>query len=147
MVVDISPTTGEIVYGIQNGYELEELHNVAISSVADAQILQYESATSLWKNKTISTSAINRTIITTSGNTTAGATANTDYVYLVAGNHTVTMPTAVSNTNCYTIKNGYTANITINTTSSQTIDGTTSIQIAPDESVDIISNNTNWRII
>ncbi|CAB4152622.1 hypothetical protein UFOVP606_19 [uncultured Caudovirales phage] len=48
-----SPTNATIIYRIQNGYELEELHNVAINgSLANKDILAYESATSLWKNKT-----------------------------------------------------------------------------------------------
>jgi len=92
-------------------------------------------------------SGIARTIVVTSGDATMGSTANVDYTYLVAGAHTLTLPTAVSNTNRYTIKNNHSAAITVNTTSSQTIDGTTSIQIAPEDSVDIISDNTNWRII
>ena len=46
---------GELYVKIQNGYELEELHNVAISSVANADLLAYESSTSLWKNKSIGT--------------------------------------------------------------------------------------------
>jgi hypothetical protein len=46
---------GTMQVRIQNGYELEELHNVAISSVANADLLAYESSTSLWKNKSIST--------------------------------------------------------------------------------------------
>ena len=45
------PTLGTIQLRIQNGYELEELHNVAIASVANNDLLAYESATSLWKNK------------------------------------------------------------------------------------------------
>jgi hypothetical protein len=44
---------GEIFVKVQNGFELEELHNVAISSIANNQLLQYESATSLWKNKSL----------------------------------------------------------------------------------------------
>jgi hypothetical protein len=44
---------GEIFVKVQNGFELEELHNVALSSLANAELLQYESATSLWKNKTL----------------------------------------------------------------------------------------------
>lgn len=40
---------------VQNGYELQELHNVAISSVANNDGLFYESSTSLWKNKSIAT--------------------------------------------------------------------------------------------
>jgi len=37
-VVRTSPTNGTIVYRIQNGYELEELHNVAISSVLSINV-------------------------------------------------------------------------------------------------------------
>jgi len=46
---------GKIYVKIMNGWELDELHNVYISSPADNQVLQYESATSLWKNKTLAT--------------------------------------------------------------------------------------------
>jgi hypothetical protein len=92
-------------------------------------------------------SGITRSIITISGSVTADATELTDYVYLVAGAHTVTLPTAVSNTNRYTIKNNYSAAITVDTTSSQTIDGATSIQIAPEDAVDLVSNNLNWYVV
>ena len=44
---------GKIYVKIMNGWELDELHNVYISSVANNQALTYESSTSLWKNKTI----------------------------------------------------------------------------------------------
>lgn len=46
---------GAIEVKIQNGYELEEIHDVAISSVANNEGLFYESSTSLWKNKSIAT--------------------------------------------------------------------------------------------
>lgn len=92
-------------------------------------------------------SGITRSVVVTSGNFTAGATALTDYVYLVAGAHTPTMPTAVGNTNRYTIKNNHSAAITVGTTSSQTIDGVTTVTIAPENSIDLISNNANWSII
>jgi hypothetical protein len=48
-------TNGRILYAIQNGYELNELHDVLITSVANNNILTYESSSSLWKNKTIAT--------------------------------------------------------------------------------------------
>jgi hypothetical protein len=48
------PTQGRIVLHIQNGYELNELHGVLISSEANNDLLTYESSTGLWKNKTIS---------------------------------------------------------------------------------------------
>ena len=49
------PTQGQIEVKIQNGYELDEIHDVAISSVANNQGIFWESATSLWKNKSIAT--------------------------------------------------------------------------------------------
>ena len=44
---------GEIFVKVQNGYELEELHNVSINSgtLADKQVLAYEESSQLWKNK------------------------------------------------------------------------------------------------
>jgi hypothetical protein len=48
-------TLTEIFVKVQNGFELGELHNVAINSVADGQILAYESSTGLWKNKPTAT--------------------------------------------------------------------------------------------
>ncbi len=45
-------TEGVIFVNVQNGYELEELHNVAINGVADNNVLAYDNATSLWKNQT-----------------------------------------------------------------------------------------------
>lgn len=62
-VVRTSPTNGTIVYRIQNGYELDEIHDVAISSVANNDIIQYDSATSLWKNRTLSTAGIQPTLV------------------------------------------------------------------------------------
>ena len=48
------PTLGRLVLAIQNGYELDELHGVLITTPANNEVLTYESATSLWKNKAIS---------------------------------------------------------------------------------------------
>ena len=49
------PTLGQIEVKIQNGYELDEIHDVAISSKANNQFLVYESSTDLWKNKSLGT--------------------------------------------------------------------------------------------
>ena len=43
---------GSILVHVQNGYELDELHNVLITSVADKNLLQYDSASTVWKNVT-----------------------------------------------------------------------------------------------
>ena len=47
-------SSGRMYVRVQNGYELQELHNVSINAgtLADNQVLTYESATQLWKNKT-----------------------------------------------------------------------------------------------
>lgn len=61
-VVRTSPTNGTIVYRIQNGYELDEIHDVAISSLANNDILQYDLSTDLWKNETLANAGIEATI-------------------------------------------------------------------------------------
>jgi hypothetical protein len=116
----------------------------------DATEGTYEYTSSGWRliNASGSGGGITRSVNNISTTTTAGATASTDYVYLVSGTTTLTMPTAVGNTNRYTIKNVGTNTITINTTSSQTIDGSTSINIAVRyTTLDLISDGTNWNII
>lgn len=47
----VNSSSGRIFVNPQNGYEIEELHNVSISSLADNHILSYDNATSLWKNQ------------------------------------------------------------------------------------------------
>lgn len=49
-VVKSHASSGQIFVKIQNGYELQELHNVLITSVADDDVLMYNSASSLWMN-------------------------------------------------------------------------------------------------
>ena len=80
-------------------------------------------------------------------NTTAAATANTDYYYFCTATLTLTLPTAVGNTNTYNVKlTGGT--LTINTTSSQTIDGSLTIVTSVlNTSFTVISDGTNWQII
>lgn len=46
-------TQGSIQVRIQNGYELDEIHDVLITTPVNDQVLTYESATGLWKNKVV----------------------------------------------------------------------------------------------
>lgn len=41
---------GKIFVKVQNGFELEELHNVKITSPTDGQYLRYQASTGLWVN-------------------------------------------------------------------------------------------------
>jgi len=52
------PTQGQIEVGIQNGYEISEIHDIAINGLADKQLLSYDNATQLWKNKSVTTADI-----------------------------------------------------------------------------------------
>jgi len=49
------PNQGRVVLAIQNGYELNELHGVLITSPANNNVLAYTSATDIWENKTVAT--------------------------------------------------------------------------------------------
>jgi hypothetical protein len=54
-VIHAHITQGSIFVKVDNGYELDELHNVYIDTPANNNVLTYESSTSLWKNKTVAT--------------------------------------------------------------------------------------------
>lgn len=42
---------GQLYVSPQNGYELNEIHNVLLNGSADGDVLTYESSSGLWKNK------------------------------------------------------------------------------------------------
>jgi hypothetical protein len=89
-----------------------------------------------------------KSINSVSINTDAGNNQNTDYIYFASNSITITLPTAISNTNSYVIKNVGTSTITINTTSSQTIDGSLTALINVQYlSLTLISDGANWNII
>ncbi len=50
VVIRAHSNTGSIFVKIQNGFELEELHNVSISNPQDGNILQYNASSGLWQN-------------------------------------------------------------------------------------------------
>lgn len=53
IVVESNPTVGEIFVKVQNGFELEELHDVDLISnpPTDGQVLTYDNASGLWINE------------------------------------------------------------------------------------------------
>jgi len=54
-VVSAHATQGSIFVKVDNGYELDELHNVKIVTPANNNVLAYTSATDIWENKTVDT--------------------------------------------------------------------------------------------
>ena len=172
-------TAGRMYVRVQNGYELDELHNVQAQTPTVNDILYYFGGSpGQWKTASIPTvlgytpvtnartltingtaydltadrswtiTASGKSINTVSVNTSAGSASSTDYVYLASGTINITLPTAVGNQNLYTIKNVGTGVITINTTSSQTIDGSLTAPIRVQYlSLTLVSDGANWNII
>ena len=66
-----------------------------------------------------------------------------------SGNVTVTLPTAIGNTAIYTLKKVTTLNsMIIGTTSSQTIDDSATITVTEQyETLTLVSDNANWKVI
>ena len=58
IVVRSHPTQGVVEIRIQNGYEMDELHDVSAQNPNNGDILQYVSSTSLWTKTAGTTSAI-----------------------------------------------------------------------------------------
>jgi len=52
-VVSAHATQGSIFVKVDNGYELNELHNVKITSETNNQLLAYTSTTDIWENKNL----------------------------------------------------------------------------------------------
>jgi hypothetical protein len=77
---------GRILYAIQNGYELNELHNCLITTPANNDVLTYESSTSLWKNKTLSGGGGGSSLVVTNRQTASYTLVLTDLDKLVEMN-------------------------------------------------------------
>jgi len=86
-----------------------------------------------------------KTTLTTSA--TLSSVSGHRYVVLLDSGAVPTMPTAVSNNSLYTLKNIHTSDITISTTSSQTIEGSSTLVLSAGSSSDVISDGANWRTI
>jgi len=63
-------TLGKLFVRVQNGYELDELHNVSAQSPTTGQTLVYNASTSLWEKNTVSlTAGVNGTLPVANGGT------------------------------------------------------------------------------
>jgi hypothetical protein len=115
---------GEIFIKVQNGFELDELHNVStpVVTLVNNDLLVWESATALWKNKQLSNSLVTTALGFTPYNATnpAGYTTNLGTVTTVSGNGplTVTNPTttpSISIAQANTSTSGYLSSTDWNT--------------------------------
>ncbi|MCA2970717.1 MAG: hypothetical protein INH43_19545 [Acidobacteriaceae bacterium] len=109
------PTQGLLFVKVQNGYELDELHDVAAQSPSNGQTIVFNSTNSLWEKNTVSLSAgVNGTLPTANGGT--GQTSYTNGQLLIGNNtgNTLTKATLTAGTGI-SITNG-TGSITIAST-------------------------------
>ena len=97
---------------------------------------------------TISTGGITRSVTSVSSNTNAGSAAGTDYVYIASNAAILTLPTAVGNTNQYTLQNSDGSACGYATTSGQTINGSTTASVRINGmALSVTSNGANWVIV
>lgn len=93
-------------------------------------------------------SGVTRSVVSVTTSATLSATSGIDVVALISSAGTATLPPAAANTNLYTLKNiDGTVSTTIHTTSGQTIDGSTTVTLVANQSIDVISDGSNWRIV
>lgn len=88
-IVRSHPTQGVVEIKIQNGFELQELHNVSINgSLVDNQVLKYDAPNLLWKNETLvkadvgldqvdNTSDVNKPVSTATSTALSGKVSKT----------------------------------------------------------------------
>lgn len=75
------PTQGKLFVKVQNGYEMDELHDVSAQSPSNGQTLVYNSSTSLWEKNTVSlTNGVNGTLPIANGGTGATTLAGASIV-------------------------------------------------------------------
>jgi hypothetical protein len=115
---------GTIEVKIQNGYELDELHNVSAQTPSNGQTIVYNSSNSLWENNTVSlTAGVNGTLPVANGGT--GQTSYTDGQLLIGNStgNTLTKTTLTAGSGI-SITNGA-GSISISATGSGTVTSVT----------------------
>lgn len=108
------PTQGVVEVKIQNGYELDELHNVSAQTPSNNQGLFYNSSTSLWENKSIATAL---------GFIPINGSGTTNYISKFTGS------TTISQSGIYEGVTGYVSIGSTNTTYPLDVNGTINTKI------------------
>jgi hypothetical protein len=124
---------GSIFVKVDNGYELDELHNVKITTAANNNVLAYTSATDIWENKTVATAlgftpVTNARTISTTAPLSGGGDLTADRTLSIA-QATTSVSGYLSSTDWSTFNGkqaalGFTAENTANKQNSLATDGT-----------------------
>lgn len=135
------PTQGKLIVKVQNGYELDEIHDVSAQSPVTGQTIVYNSGTGLWEKNTVSlTAGVNGTLPLANGGTgqtTASAAFNalspvTSTGDLIIGNGTNSATRLGIGTNGYVLtSNGTTASWAAATGGVTQIIAGTNVTISP----------------
>lgn len=126
-------TAGRLFVTVQNGYEMDELHNVAAQTPSNNDGLFYNTSTSLWENKSIVTALGYTPYNATNPD---GYTTNTGTVTSVGGTGTVS---GLTLTGTVTSSGNLTLGGTLSLTSS---DITTALGYTPSD-----NSNQDWGLI
>ncbi len=96
----------------------------------------------------LASAGITRTRSVLSVSSTLAAASATDYVFFTNVGVNLTLPTALSNTNLYTIKNTAASSVLVSAPAGQDIDGsTTALMTTVNQSLSFISNGSVWGVV
>jgi hypothetical protein len=117
IVTRANANNGEIFVKVQNGFEMNELHNYQQGSVQNNEVIVYESATSLYKPKSIPTilgyTPVPDSRTLTINGTTYDLTANRAWTITTdASARSILRYVATANQTTFTISGGYTPGLT-----------------------------------
>ena len=127
-VVRTSPTNGYIEYQIQNGYELDELHDVKITGVTYGDLLTYSAynGSNVWVNSKTLNGSYTVTGDTSVGGQMKATTVSATTYYNLPTDVRVTGATYSNNTFNFTNNTGGTFNVLFNTLTGLTVNGSMS---------------------
>ena len=119
------------------------------AGVAGQYLLTDGAGITQWASVTASGgTGITRNVSIITANTTAGNTANTDYVFFANAGMNVTLPTAVGNSNQYIVKNMAATSVLVSAAVGQDIDGSTTVLLDRQyTALSFISNNSVWGVL
>jgi len=110
------PTQGKIFVKVQNGYEMDELHNVSARNATNGQVLIYNESTSLWEKHTLTdgtgisiTEGAGSITVANTGVLSVAGTANEIDVSASTGAITLSLPSTINadtTGNAATVTNG-----------------------------------------
>lgn len=144
------PKANQVHGGTKNLYQLLD---VALNpnTLVTGDSLIYNATSQIWENAPAPSGITRQVILNPTNGTVLDNTAEVDYVYIcAAGLVTLHMPTALGNTNRYTIKQNGSDDVIVDcVTVGETIDGGSSATLTASMqgSIDLISDGANWFII